>query len=124
MSECSLKVCFKTVTKKVIHTYVYNTIVSMSIDSYNNCCITQAPEMIFLLQSGKINTYYIMYLGMQGRIQDFSMGGLKAMVIYKLYYIYCNYSHYYFKQSALYPTESYRCMNLLAAVPTAQQLYS
>ena len=42
------------------------------------------------------------------------------MVIYKLYYIYCNYSHYYFKRSALYPTESYRCMNLLAAVPAAQ----
>ena len=38
--------------------------------------------------------------------------------------IYCNYSHYYFKRSALYPTESCRCMNLLAAVPAAQQLYS
>ena len=57
----------------------------------------------------------------QGRIQDFSRGSLEAMVIYKVYYIYCN---YYFKRSALYPTESYRCMNLLAAVPAAQQLYS
>ena len=54
-----------------------------------------------------------------GADPGFFKGGLEAMVIYKLYYIYCNYSHYYFKRSALYPTESYRCMNLLAAVPAA-----
>ena len=59
----------------------------MSIDSYNNCCITQAPEMIFLLQSGKINTYYIMYLGMQGWIQDFSRG-VSRQWLYINYIIY------------------------------------
>ena len=58
---------------------------------------------------------------LQGRIQ----GGVSRQWLYINYIIiYCNYSHYYFKRSALYPTESYRCMNLLAAVPAAQQLYS
>ena len=28
-----------------------------------------------------------------------------------------------FKLNALYPTESYRCINLLATVPAVQQLY-
>ena len=60
-----------------------------------------------------------------GADPGFFKGGLKAMIICINYIIsYCNYSHYYFKRSALQPTETYTCMNLLAAVPAAQQLYS
>ena len=59
---------------------------------------------------------------MQGRIQDFSKGGQGNGYMYKLFYIHIAIIHIIILNEV--HCNLLKCMNLLAAVPAAQQLYS